>query len=96
MKGRVAEVLHPGNHDPWPEVAARLNRTLRGWANYFSYGTRLLAYRAIDNYVLHRASDFLRRRHKVRNRCISRFSDAQVFGEFGVQRLRPLPVGAPA
>ena len=95
-KERVAALLGPGNQDPWEEVVARLNRVLRGWANYFRYGTRLRAYRAIDNYVYHRAADFLRRRHKVRQRCIRRFSDAAIFKEFKVQRLRALHVGAPA
>jgi RNA-directed DNA polymerase len=96
VKERVAARLRPGNQDPWEEVVARLNRMLRGWANYFRYGTRLRAYRAIDNYVYHRAADFLRRRHKVRQPCIRRFSDTAIFGEFKVQRLRSLHVGAPA
>ena len=96
VKERVAALLGPGNQDPWEEVATRLNRVLRGWANYFRYGTRLKAYRAIDNYVYHRAADFLRRRHKVRQRCIRRYSADAIFGKFGVQRLRALHVGVPA
>ena len=95
-KQRIAVLLSPSNHNPWEEVVGRLNHVLRGWANYFRYGTRLRAYRAIDNYVYHRAADFLRRRHKVRQRCIRRFSDTAIFGEFKVQRLRSLHVGAPA
>ena len=93
-KERIAALLSPSNQNPWEEVVGRLNRVLRGWANYFRYGTRLRAYRAIDNYVYHRAADFLRRRHKVRQRCIQRFSDTAIFGEFKVQRLRSLHVGA--
>ena len=96
VKEQVAALLRAGNQDPWEEVVTQLNRKLRGWANYFRYGTRLRAYRAIDNYVYHRAAHFLRRRHKVRQRCIRQFSAAAIFEEFKVQRLRALHVGAPA
>jgi RNA-directed DNA polymerase len=96
LKEGVAALLRPGNQDPWEDVVRRLNRILRGWANYYRYGTRLRAYRAVDNYVYHRAADFLRRRHKVRQRCIRRFSDTAIFEEFKVQRLRSLHVTAPA
>jgi RNA-directed DNA polymerase len=96
VKERVAALLRSGNQDPWDEVVRRLNRVLIGWANYFRYGTRLGAYRAIDNYVYHRVAGFLRRRHKVRQRCIRWYSDDAIFGKFGVQRLRALHLPAPA
>src|SRR6266571_2891914 len=82
------------NVGPWPEVRDRLNRILRGWSNYFNYGTRLMAYRAVDTYVLERTRHFLRRRHKVHSRGAYRFSDAVVFGELGVLRLRHVHVGS--
>jgi hypothetical protein len=47
---------------PWPDMRDRLNRILRGWSNYFGYGTRLMAYRAVDHYVHERVRNFLRRR----------------------------------
>ena len=95
-KESIARVLRPGNQDPWQEVVVRLNWVLRGWANYFCYGTRSKAYRAIDNHVYHRAADFLRRRHKVRQRCIRQYFAEAIFGSFGVQRLRALHLGIPA
>jgi RNA-directed DNA polymerase len=94
-KDRIGEVLHPGNHAPWPEVATKLNQVLRGWSNYFSYGTRLMAYRAIDNHVYQKVRHFLKRRHKVAGRGTRRFPDHKVFGELGVLRLRAVHVGPP-
>jgi len=50
---------------------------------YYSYGTRMPAYRAVDNYVYQSVRNFLRRRHKVQSRGTGRFSDEVVFGELG-------------
>ena len=62
-------------------------------SNYFGYGTRLMAYRAVDHYVHERVRNFLRHRHKVASRGATRFSDAVVFGELGVLRLRDVHLG---
>jgi RNA-directed DNA polymerase len=94
LKLKVRSRLRPGNHDPRAEVVRDLNRQLRGWANYFSYGTRLVAYRAVDNYVYERVRYFLRRRHKVPTRGTRRFGADMVFGELGVLRLRTVHLGA--
>lgn len=90
LKGATTALLRPGNLAAWPDVVGRLNRVLRGWANYFSYGTRLMAYRAIDNHVYERVRHFLRRRHKVPTHGTRRFPRELVFGELGVLRLRTL------
>ena len=72
-----------------------MNSLLRGWTSYFSYGTRLMAYRAADNYVRDSVRGFLVRRYKVPTRGAKRFSDDVVFGELGVLRLRRVHIGAP-
>jgi RNA-directed DNA polymerase len=93
FKGKVGELLVPGNKGKWPEVRDRLNQMLRGWSSYFSYGTRTQAYRAVDNYVYQGVRQFLRKRHKVQSRGATRFSDEVVFGELGVLRLRRVQLG---
>lgn len=91
-RANIREVLQPGNTAPWREVAARLNRMLRGWAGYFSYGSCSTAYRTVDEHVYDRVRHFLRRRHKVQTRGTRRFSKSRVFGELGIVRLRELDV----
>ena len=93
LKQKVGAMLVRGNVEPWEQVRDRLNRKIRGWSAYFSYGTRTLAYRAVDNYVYQQVRDFLRKRHQVPSRGTRRFSDEKVFGALGVQRLRRIQLG---
>jgi len=95
VKGRIRQILRPGNQGSWDEVREELNRVLRGWANYFTYGTRWLAYRAVDRYVYERVRAFLRRRRKVPSRGTRRFPGEVVFGELGVFQLRRFHLGSP-
>ena len=90
---RIGELLVPGNQDPWPKVRNRLNAMLRGWSTYFGYGTRLMAYRAVDNYVDDSVRHFLSRRHKVRSRGTRSFPAEEIFGTYGVLRLRTVHLG---
>ena len=93
LKAKIGAILVPGNQAPWPDVRDQLNSLLRGWSTYFRYGTRLLAYRAADNYVSHAVNHFLARRHKVSSRGTRAFSHHAVFGELGVLRLRHVHIG---
>lgn len=96
IKGRIRQILRASNQAPWDEVVQELNTVLRGWANHFAYGTRLMAYRAVDHYVYERVRHFLRRRHKVPSRGTQRFPAERVFGELGVFQLRRFHLGPPA
>ncbi|MGH7224562.1 MAG: group II intron maturase-specific domain-containing protein [Gemmataceae bacterium] len=94
LKAKVSDVLVPGNQGAWPDVRDRLNRLLIGWSTYFSHGTRMPAYRAVDNHVYDCVRHFLVRRHKVPSRGTRRFPAEAVFGELGVLRLRRVHLGA--
>jgi RNA-directed DNA polymerase len=95
LKGKVSDLLMPRNKGAWPEVRKQLNRLIGGWAAYFSHGTKLPAYRAIDNHVYDRVRNFLVRRHKVPSHGTSRFPREAVFGALGVLHLRRVHLGPP-
>ena len=95
LKAKVSDILVPGNMGAWPEVRDQLSRMLRGWSAYFCYGTRLPAYRAVDNHVYERVRRFLVRRHKVSSHGTSLFAREAVFGALGVFHLRRVHLGPP-
>ncbi len=76
---------------PWEQVRTRLNAMLRGWQNYFSYGTVARTYSSLNRYVYDRVRHFLRRRHTTtHSRGTRQFSEESVFGRLGVHSLRPV------
>jgi RNA-directed DNA polymerase len=90
LRQKLHALLHRGNIWPWPEVAEHANRILRGWANYFSYGTLAACYKRVDQYVGDRARNLLRRRHKLHGDGFTCFPDHVIFGELGMLRLMDL------
>lgn len=83
LRRKIADLLRANRTAPMPDVVKSLNSILRGWKNYFSYGTTAKAYQSIDWYVSQKIRRFNNRRNKKRT---LRFKDLgkEVFGRLGV------------
>ena len=96
----ISELTGPAMAAGWTprNVVGRLNRMLRGWANYFCLGPVSQAYRAVDQprRVIGSASGCARST-RCRSREYARFPDEYLYEKLGLVRLRgvdaQLPVG---
>ena len=70
------------------KVVGRLNRKLRGWANYFKLGPVSKAYGAVDHYVTQRLRRWLCKKHKVPGQGTKQYPDDYLYDTLGLVRLR--------
>jgi hypothetical protein len=72
------------------DQVARLNRTLRGWWNYFSHGTVGRAYQVVNNHAEERLRWWLCAKHKEPRPGYTRYPSRHLYQDLGLVKLRKL------
>ena len=93
MKDALRHVINSRhNYEPVSQLIARVNRKLRGWQHYFSFGRPRGAYRVVNALVIDRLTHHLQRRSQRPYRPpVGQTWYSVLTGSLGVQLLTPRP-----
>jgi RNA-directed DNA polymerase len=69
----------------------RVNQVLRGWANYFCYGTYTPVFASVHRHALHRVRRWLRRKCEVQGQGYRQYPDDYLEQTLGLLNLRRFP-----
>jgi group II intron reverse transcriptase/maturase len=69
----------------------QVNLMLRGWANYFNYGTYTPAFHDVQRHTFRRVRRWLRRKLKVKGMGYDQYPDSRLEQEFGLLNLTQFP-----
>jgi RNA-directed DNA polymerase len=74
---------------PLGDLVGNVNRSLRGWANYFHYRNSSVAMGKVRQHTEERLRTHLMKRHKVKDRgCgLRRFPRADLYGRYGLYKV---------
>jgi RNA-directed DNA polymerase len=87
VREKVSITLRRGRTEPWEVIRKELNQYLRGWANYFAYGSPAVSFRLVDIHVTNRARNLLRRRHRLPN-TTTRLRYEELHRKYGILELQ--------
>lgn len=76
---------------PPEAMVYQVNPVLRGWANYFCYGTYTPAFRIVNIHVCRRVRQWLCRKHEKRGKGTSQYPDSYLERKLGLLNLNRLP-----
>ncbi len=69
----------------------QVNQVLRGWANYFCYGTYTSAFHLVHQHVCRRVRRWLRRKFESRGQGCGQYPESYLEREFGLLNIQKLP-----
>jgi RNA-directed DNA polymerase len=74
---------------PLSDIVGNVNRSLRGWANYFHYRNSSLAMTKVRTHAADRLRTHLMNRHKIKNRGAGfrRFPPADLYERYGLYKV---------
>ncbi len=76
-----------GNHMSWQpteEFVGNVNRTMRGWMNYFRYGTLWKTYSHLEKFLQQRIRGWLVHKHRIGSRGECRYPAEYIYDTLGV------------
>ena len=79
-----------GTHMSWQnagELVSDVNRVVRGWVNYFSYGTLWKTYTKLERFLQQRLRDWLVHKHRVGSRGECRYPAPYLYETLGLVNL---------
>jgi len=79
-----------GNHMSWCSeevLVGQVNRVVRGWVNYFSYGTLWKTYVKLERFLQGRLRGWLVHKHRVPGRGECRYPAATIYDRMGLINL---------
>ena len=72
-------------------LVCQVNQVLRGWANYFCYGTYTPAFRVVHKHACRRVRQWLRRKLELAGQGVRQYPDSRLQCEFGLLNLERFP-----